>query len=73
MSATIAAPKKKPVSWANLGIGAAIQVFEVTTLGQAFEVVKTQMAANRNDGLVLSVQKIYQRAGILGFWQGLIP
>lgn len=28
----------------NLAIGAAIQVFEVSTLGQPFEVVKTHMA-----------------------------
>lgn len=28
----------------NLGIGAAIQTFEVSTLGQPFEVVKTHMA-----------------------------
>ena len=35
---------KKSVSWTNLGVGAAIQVFEVSTLGQPFEVVKTHMA-----------------------------
>jgi hypothetical protein len=35
---------KKPMSWRNLAIGAAIQVFEVSTLGQPFEVLKTQMA-----------------------------
>lgn len=28
----------------NLAIGAVIQVFEVSTLGQPFEVVKTHMA-----------------------------
>lgn len=38
-----------------------------------FEVLKTQMAANRNDNLRSSVIKIYQRGGILGFWQGLLP
>jgi hypothetical protein len=27
------APKKKPVSWRNLAIGAVIQTFEVSTLG----------------------------------------
>lgn len=37
-------PKKKPVSWQNLAIGATIQVFEVSTLGQPFEVLKTHMA-----------------------------
>lgn len=35
---------KRPVSWQNLAIGAAIQVFEVSTLGQPFEVLKTHMA-----------------------------
>lgn len=28
----------------NLAIGAAIQIFEVSTLGQPFEVIKTHMA-----------------------------
>lgn len=36
--------KKKPVSWENIAIGAFIQTFEVSTLGQPFEVVKTHMA-----------------------------
>ncbi|KAJ3184759.1 hypothetical protein HDU85_001437 [Gaertneriomyces sp. JEL0708] len=66
-------PSKKPVSWVNLALGGAIQTFEVSTLGQPFEVVKTHMAANRNDGLLQSVQKTYQRGGIKGFYQGLIP
>ena len=42
-TATISVPKSK-FSWQNLGIGAVIQVFEVSTLGQPFEVVKTHMA-----------------------------
>jgi hypothetical protein len=40
---------KKRVSWKNIGIGAAIQVFEVSTLGQPFEVLKTHMAGNSVD------------------------
>jgi len=36
--------QKKPVSYVSLGIGAFMQMFEVTTLGQPFEVVKTTMA-----------------------------
>lgn len=36
--------QKKKFSWNNIGIGAAIQVFEVSTLGQPFEVIKTHMA-----------------------------
>ena len=35
---------KKKFSWNNIGIGATIQVFEVSTLGQPFEVIKTHMA-----------------------------
>lgn len=36
--------EKKKFSWNNIEIGAAIQVFEVSTLGQPFEVIKTHMA-----------------------------
>lgn len=36
--------QKRPISWRNLAIGAGIQVFEVSTLGQPFEVLKTHMA-----------------------------
>lgn len=64
---------KKPISWINLGLGAAINIFEISTLGQPFEVLKTHMAANRNDGLVTSIQKTYSRGGFSGFYQGLIP
>ncbi|KNE57892.1 hypothetical protein AMAG_04737 [Allomyces macrogynus ATCC 38327] len=65
--------KKKPFSWQNLAIGAAIQTFEVSTLGQPFEVVKTHMAAHRGDNLAMAIKKTYQRGGLRGFWQGLIP
>lgn len=43
----VVAPPKKPVSWKNLAIGAVIQVFEVSTLGQPFEVLKTHMAGRQ--------------------------
>ncbi len=65
--------EKKPVSWKNLGIGAMLTVFETTTLGQPFEVVKTHLAANRVDSLFTAVRKTYSRGGISGFYQGLIP
>ncbi|KAJ1971473.1 hypothetical protein H4R35_005238 [Dimargaris xerosporica] len=65
--------KKKPVSWINIGLGAFIQTFEVSTLGQPFEVLKTHMAANRGDGLKAAIRKTYARGGISGFYQGLIP
>ncbi|KAG0041115.1 hypothetical protein BGZ83_002328 [Gryganskiella cystojenkinii] len=66
------APKKK-VNYANLGVGAAMNMFEVTTLGQPFEVIKTHLAANRQDNMVTAFKKIYQRGGVSGFYQGLIP
>ena len=28
---------KKPVSWSNLAVGAGLNIFEVSTLGQPFE------------------------------------
>ncbi|KAF9331700.1 hypothetical protein BG006_005451 [Podila minutissima] len=72
---TISGPTaaKKKVNFANLGVGAAMNMFEVTTLGQPFEVIKTHLAANRQDNMVTAFKKIYQRGGISGFYQGLIP
>ena len=34
---------------------------------------KTHLAANRKDSIVQALQKTYQRGGISGFYQGLIP
>lgn len=48
-------------------------MFETSTLGQPFEVMKTQMAANRGQPMLKGLQAIYSRGGILGFYQGLIP
>ncbi|KAF1997176.1 mitochondrial carrier [Amniculicola lignicola CBS 123094] len=48
-------------------------MFEVTTLGQPLEVVKTTMAANRKDGMAGAIGKIWSRGGVFGFYQGLIP
>ncbi|KAJ2760718.1 hypothetical protein IWQ56_005420, partial [Coemansia nantahalensis] len=67
------AVEKKTVSFHNILLGAAIQTFEVSTLGQPFEVVKTHMAANRGDSIATSLKKTYARGGIAGFYQGLIP
>lgn len=50
-----------------------LNLFEVSTLGQPFEVVKTQLAANRGQSLSQALKTIYSRGGILGFYQGLIP
>ncbi|KAI8916030.1 mitochondrial carrier domain-containing protein [Gorgonomyces haynaldii] len=65
--------EKRPVSAVNLLVGAGLNIFETSTLGQPFEVIKTQMAANRGDGMPTSISKIFQRGGVFGFYQGLIP
>lgn len=65
--------QKKPMSWRTLAIGAGIQVFEVSTLGQPFEVLKTHMAAHRQDGLITAIKRTWSRGGISGFYQGLVP
>ncbi|CAG8694005.1 13842_t:CDS:2 [Funneliformis caledonium] len=65
--------EKKPISFINLAVGAGLNMFEVSTLGQPFEVIKTHLAANRNDNILISLKKTFKRGGILGFYQGLIP
>lgn len=65
--------EKKPVDFSNLLVGAGLNLFEVTTLGQPLEVVKTTMAANRGDSFAAAIGRIWARGGMFGFWQGLIP
>eukprot|EP00741_Cyanophora_paradoxa_P010443 tig00000037_g10098.t1 len=65
--------QKKPVPASTLAAGALMQVIEVSTLGQPFEVMKTHMAANRGDNIPTTLKKTWQRGGVLGFYQGLIP
>ncbi|KAJ3414929.1 hypothetical protein HDV05_005878 [Chytridiales sp. JEL 0842] len=65
--------KKKPISFINLALGAALNLFEVSTLGQPFEVIKTQMAANRGQSMPTAIGTIWGRGGVFGFYQGLIP
>lgn len=65
--------EKKPVKFSNLLLGASLNLFEVTTLGQPLEVVKTTMAANRGDGFSQALGRVWARGGPLGFYQGLIP
>jgi hypothetical protein len=50
-----------------------LNMFEVSTLGQPFEVIKTQLAANRGQSMAAALSAIYSRGGVLGFFQGLIP
>ncbi|KAI9004655.1 putative mitochondrial DNA replication protein [Gaertneriomyces semiglobifer] len=65
--------QKKPIQPFNLLIGASLNMFEVSTLGQPFEVIKTHMAANRGDTMPTAIRKTWQRGGPFGYYQGLIP
>ncbi|PHH71948.1 hypothetical protein CDD82_6240 [Ophiocordyceps australis] len=65
--------EKKPIKFSNLLLGAGLNMFEVTTLGQPLEVIKTTMAAHRGDGFTTALGRIWSRGGVLGFYQGLIP
>lgn len=64
---------KKPVNFSNILLGASLNMFEITTLGQPLEVTKTTMAANRGDTFAQALTRIWSRGGFLGFYQGLIP
>lgn len=70
---TVPKLEKKPVKFSNLLLGAGLNMFEVTTLGQPLEVIKTTMAANRGDSFAGAMGRIWGRGGILGYYQGLIP
>ena len=61
-----ALPEKKPVKFSNLLLGAGLNMFEVTTLGQPLEVTKTTMAANRGDSFAGALARIWGRGGVLG-------
>ncbi|KAI5863415.1 mitochondrial carrier [Durotheca rogersii] len=65
--------EKKPIKFSNLLLGAGLNLFEVTTLGQPLEVCKTHLAANRGDSFAAALRSIWNRGGVLGFYQGLIP
>jgi hypothetical protein len=58
--------EKKPIKFSNLLLGAGLNMFEVTTLGQPLEVVKTTMAAHRGDGFGSALGRIWSRGGVLG-------
>ncbi|KAF2417672.1 mitochondrial carrier [Tothia fuscella] len=73
---TLEAPQKlekKPIKFSNLLLGSGLNMFEVSTLGQPLEVVKTTMAAHRSDGMAGAVTRVWGRGGVFGFYQGLIP
>jgi len=58
--------EKKPIKFSNLLLGAGLNMFEVTTLGQPLEVTKTTMAAHRGDSFATALGRIWNRGGILG-------
>jgi hypothetical protein len=58
--------EKKPIKFSNLLLGAGLNLFEVTTLGQPLEVVKTTMAANRGDSMAAALGRVWARGGPLG-------
>ncbi|ORY85355.1 mitochondrial carrier [Leucosporidium creatinivorum] len=64
---------RKGASYENIAIGATMNFFEVTTLGQPLEVIKTQMASQRSDTMGTALKKVWGRGGVAGFYQGLIP
>jgi len=66
-------PGQKGVSWSNIAVGGIMNMFEVTTLGQPLEVLKTQMAANRSQTMFQAAQSVWARGGVAGYYQGLIP
>lgn len=64
--------EKKPIKFSNLLLGAGLNLFEVTTLGQPLEVVKTTMAANRGDSFGTALGRIWGRGGPLGCKQSFL-
>jgi len=66
-------PGAKGVNWSNIAVGGIMNMFEVTTLGQPLEVLKTQMAANRAQTMLQATKTVWSRGGVAGFYQGLIP
>ncbi|GAA5870044.1 hypothetical protein JCM1840_003566 [Sporobolomyces johnsonii] len=62
-----------PVSPSNLAVGAAVSLFEVNTLGQPLEVLKTRMASHRDENLRTALRKTYARGGFRAFYAGLWP
>lgn len=69
----VAGPLLENIELTRFMIGATMNMFEVTTLGQPLEVLKTQMAANRSQTMGQAFKSVWSRGGFKGFYQGLIP
>lgn len=67
------AVEKKKANLSTVLLGAGLNMFEVTTLGQPFEVTKTTIGAHRELSVPQAIKHIYARGGVTAFWQGLIP
>lgn len=64
---------ERKIQPANLLLGAGVSMFEISTLGQPLEVLKTHMAAHRDCRLRDAISQVWSRGGFKGFYQGLIP
>ncbi|EGF98532.1 uncharacterized protein MELLADRAFT_40798 [Melampsora larici-populina 98AG31] len=64
---------QRKIQPANLLLGAGVSMFEITTLGQPLEVLKTHLAAHRDCRLRDAISQVWSRGGFKGFYQGLIP
>ncbi|GAA5981038.1 hypothetical protein JCM11641_001436 [Rhodosporidiobolus odoratus] len=73
MSAVPKTNKGTQLSPVNLAIGAGVSLFEVTTLGQPLEVLKTHLASHRSESLTTAISKTYAKGGWRGFYAGLVP
>lgn len=62
--------EKPPIKFSNLLVGSGLNMFEVSTLGQPLEVMKTTMAANRGDGMAGAIARIWSRGGVFGCKSG---
>ncbi|KAK1142933.1 hypothetical protein N8T08_007174 [Aspergillus melleus] len=65
--------ERRPIPFRNLAVGAFMNLFQVTSLGQPMEVLKTHLAANRHDTLRDAISKTWARGGVSAYYQGLIP
>ncbi|KAL4914960.1 mitochondrial carrier domain-containing protein [Aspergillus aurantiobrunneus] len=65
--------ERPPIPYRNLAVGAVMNIYQVTTLGQPMEVLKTHLAANRQDTIKDAIRKTWARGRGTAFYQGLIP
>lgn len=54
----------------DLVVGGSIQCMEAATLGMPFEVWKTHMARNRDQGTLTAFKNVYKNGGASAFWAG---